>query len=237
MKAIKPLRCFAPTVLTAAPASVDEAVAEAAVLAASNFFDVKFSCSVYRPADPFNNNDSEFCNRRIEAEADHARLLGLTDPPAADRAWERVYRDIVDQAPWLPTVTPTWTDFLSKRAGDGSGSKQTPAVAFEGLRLQRCNSRDKTEQMSHLQKVNQYQPPAVPARRRRESPQSPPAMTTGWRPSHQPAGHHCQGMQTRTGSQQRPGEAPERSWHEPAHRQGRAELTAILATSQRRRPC
>jgi DNA-binding SARP family transcriptional activator len=27
-------------------------------------------------------------------------------------------RDIVDQAPWLPTVTPTWTDFISKRTGN-----------------------------------------------------------------------------------------------------------------------
>jgi len=86
--------------------------------AASDFFDVKFSCHVYRPASPFNNNDSEFCNRRIEAEANHARLLELTDPPAANRAWEHVYRDIINQAPWLPTVTPTWTDFLSKRAGN-----------------------------------------------------------------------------------------------------------------------
>jgi YVTN family beta-propeller protein len=86
--------------------------------AASNFFDAKFSCRSYRPANPFNNNDSEFCHRRIEAQADRARLLGLTNPPAANRTWERVYRDIVDQAPWLPTVTPTWTDFISKRAGN-----------------------------------------------------------------------------------------------------------------------
>jgi hypothetical protein len=45
---------------------------------------------------------------------DRARLFGLTDPPAANRAWKRVYRDIVDQTPWLPTVAPTWTDFISK---------------------------------------------------------------------------------------------------------------------------
>jgi len=69
-------------------------------------------------SNPFNNNDSEFCNRRIEAKAHRARLLGLTNPPAANRAWERVYRDIINQAPWLPTVTPTWTDFISKRAGN-----------------------------------------------------------------------------------------------------------------------
>jgi peptide/nickel transport system substrate-binding protein len=76
------------------------------------------SCRVFRPANPFNNNDSEFCDRRIEARAEHARRLGLTDPNAATREWEGVYRDIVDQAPWLPTVTPTWMDFVSKRVGN-----------------------------------------------------------------------------------------------------------------------
>jgi peptide/nickel transport system substrate-binding protein len=86
--------------------------------AASDFFDVKFSCHVYRPANPFNNDDSEFCNRRIEGEANRARLLALTDPDASTRMWERVYRDILDQAPWLPTVTPIWTDFVSKRIGN-----------------------------------------------------------------------------------------------------------------------
>ena len=86
--------------------------------AASNFFDVKFSCRVFRPANPFNNNDSEFCDRRIDARAEQARRLGLTDPAAATREWERVYRDIVDRAPWVPTVTPTWIDFVSKRVGN-----------------------------------------------------------------------------------------------------------------------
>ena len=86
--------------------------------AASNLFDSKFSCRSYRPANPFNNNDSEFCNRRIEADAERARRLGLTDPDVANRAWQKVYRDIMDRAPWLPTVTPTWTDFISKRVGN-----------------------------------------------------------------------------------------------------------------------
>jgi hypothetical protein len=60
----------------------------------------------------------EFCDRRIEASAEHARRLGLADANAATREWERVYRDIIDQAPWLPTVTPTWMDFVSKRVGN-----------------------------------------------------------------------------------------------------------------------
>ncbi|MDQ5831650.1 MAG: hypothetical protein M3550_01150 [Actinomycetota bacterium] len=73
---------------------------------------------MFRLANPLNNNDSEFCDRRIEARAERARRLGLTDPHAASKQWERVYRDIVDQAPWLPTVTPAWTDFVSKRVGN-----------------------------------------------------------------------------------------------------------------------
>ena len=50
--------------------------------AASNLFDSKFSCRAYRPASPFNNNDSEFCDRRIEAAAERARRLGITNPDA-----------------------------------------------------------------------------------------------------------------------------------------------------------
>jgi peptide/nickel transport system substrate-binding protein len=86
--------------------------------AASNLFDSKFSCSAYRPANPFNNNDSEFCDRRIEAGAERARRLGIANPDASTRVWAKVYRDILDRAPWLPTVTPTWTDFVSRRVGN-----------------------------------------------------------------------------------------------------------------------
>jgi peptide/nickel transport system substrate-binding protein len=86
--------------------------------AASNLFDSKFSCRAFRPANPFNNNDSEFCDRRIDAEAERARRLALTNPDTATRGWQKVYRDILDRAPWLPTVTPTWTDFVSKRVGN-----------------------------------------------------------------------------------------------------------------------
>jgi YVTN family beta-propeller protein len=86
--------------------------------ATSALFDSKLSCRAWRPANPFNNDDSEFCDPRIDAEAERARRLGLTGPDASTRAWQRVYRDILDQAPWLPTVTPTWTDFVSRRVGN-----------------------------------------------------------------------------------------------------------------------
>lgn len=86
--------------------------------AASNFFDVKLSCAALRPASPVNTNDAQFCDRRIEAKADRARRLALTDTAAAERVWEQVYRDVVDQAPWLIAATPRYTDFVSRRAGN-----------------------------------------------------------------------------------------------------------------------
>jgi peptide/nickel transport system substrate-binding protein len=86
--------------------------------AASSLYDNKFSCRAYRPANPFNNNDCELCDRRIDAQAERASRLAQTDALAANRLWEKVYRDVVDRAPWLPTVTPRQTDFVSKRVGN-----------------------------------------------------------------------------------------------------------------------
>jgi hypothetical protein len=32
--------------------------------------------------------------------------------------WQRIDRDVVDQAPWIPLVTPTSFDFVSERVGN-----------------------------------------------------------------------------------------------------------------------
>jgi ABC-type transport system substrate-binding protein len=83
---------------------------------AVNLFDAKLSCRAYRPASEFNNNESQLCDRRVEAR--RARRLALTDPGEAKRLWESIYRDVLDHAPWVPTVTPVWTDFVSQRVGN-----------------------------------------------------------------------------------------------------------------------
>jgi peptide/nickel transport system substrate-binding protein len=41
-----------------------------------------------------------------------------TDPEAARGLWERIDRQIVDQAPWVPLVNPKVVDVLSKRVGN-----------------------------------------------------------------------------------------------------------------------
>ena len=41
-----------------------------------------------------------------------------TNPDAARGAWERVDRQTVDHAPWVPLVNPKVVDVLSKRVGN-----------------------------------------------------------------------------------------------------------------------
>jgi peptide/nickel transport system substrate-binding protein len=47
-----------------------------------------------------------------------ARALQLSDPPRANALWARIDHALVDRAVWLPTVTPTNVDVVSKRVGN-----------------------------------------------------------------------------------------------------------------------
>jgi peptide/nickel transport system substrate-binding protein len=49
---------------------------------------------------------------------ERALTAQATDPEAARGLWERIDRQIVDQAPWVPLVNPKVVDVLSKRVGN-----------------------------------------------------------------------------------------------------------------------
>ena len=72
--------------------------------------------SVPRSAD--NQNLAEFCDPRIDAEIARARSLQTSDPRAASRLWNKIDRDIVDQAPWVSSRTCELMDFVSRRVGN-----------------------------------------------------------------------------------------------------------------------
>jgi ABC-type transport system substrate-binding protein len=86
--------------------------------AASNFFGPNFSCASFTPGNPLNTNMAEFCDPRIDREIDAALTEQATDPAAARRLWQRVEREIVDQAPWVPLHNFWHVDVLSKRVGN-----------------------------------------------------------------------------------------------------------------------
>jgi YVTN family beta-propeller protein len=86
--------------------------------APSGFFQPLFSCSSFLPANPDSQNFSEFCDPHIDREIKRAQREQTTNPVAARNLWQRIDRDVVDQAPWIPLLTPTSFDFVSKRVGN-----------------------------------------------------------------------------------------------------------------------
>jgi peptide/nickel transport system substrate-binding protein len=86
--------------------------------AASGFFNAVLSCASFLPDNPGNSNDAEFCDPHIDRQIEQALAEQATNPDAARGLWERVDRQTVDQAPWVPLVNPKVVDVLSKRVGN-----------------------------------------------------------------------------------------------------------------------
>jgi ABC-type transport system substrate-binding protein len=79
----------------------------------------KLTCNSYVPGDGLATTDaSEFCDPALDRQIARAAALQTTDPPAAATLWARLDRQLTDLAIWLPTVTPSETDLISRRAGN-----------------------------------------------------------------------------------------------------------------------
>ena len=61
---------------------------------------------------------SEFCNHSIDAQMTQAAALQTLDPPAATLLWQRIEREILAQAPVVPTSNARNVDFVAKRVGN-----------------------------------------------------------------------------------------------------------------------
>jgi YVTN family beta-propeller protein len=86
---------------------------------ASDFFDLFFRCSSFRPADPADTRSgSFFCHPGIDRQISQADQLQVSDPQAAGQAWAKVDHEITDLAPWVPLVSLRFADFTSARVGD-----------------------------------------------------------------------------------------------------------------------
>lgn len=86
--------------------------------AASDFVQLKLSCSAFHPGTDDNPNSGGFCDRGLDRLMRRARLLQVADPTLANALWARIDRRLVDRAAWLPLVTPANTDLVSQRVGN-----------------------------------------------------------------------------------------------------------------------
>jgi peptide/nickel transport system substrate-binding protein len=83
--------------------------------AASDFLQILLGCGSFHPNSNSSPNIAEFCHKGIQAKMDHAGLLGLTDPNAANDLWAQVDKEMTDQAPWVAMFNPKLLDFTSAR--------------------------------------------------------------------------------------------------------------------------
>jgi ABC-type transport system substrate-binding protein len=84
----------------------------------SDFVGPLLSCGSFLPASPANLNTAEFCDPRIDAQAQHAHTLQLRAPAAAVGRWAAIDRELVDEAPWVPLYNPRDLTVLSARVGN-----------------------------------------------------------------------------------------------------------------------
>ncbi len=101
--------------------------------AASGFFNAIFSCASFVPNSRQNLNDAEFCDPRIDRQIETALAAQATNPDAARGLWERVDRQTVDQAPWVPLINPKTVDVLSGRVGNYEYSPNGLGMLFDQL--------------------------------------------------------------------------------------------------------
>jgi peptide/nickel transport system substrate-binding protein len=84
----------------------------------SDFIDPLLTCGSFLPASQDNANDAEFCDPRIDAQAERALTSRPGDPAAATASWAAIDRELTDQAPWIPLYNPRYLTVLAARVGN-----------------------------------------------------------------------------------------------------------------------
>jgi peptide/nickel transport system substrate-binding protein len=63
------------------------------------------------------SNESGFCDPRIDKRMTAATRLQISEPSLAIRRWASIAHDVMDQAPWVPLVSRSWANVVSRRLG------------------------------------------------------------------------------------------------------------------------
>lgn len=75
--------------------------------APSDFLELQLACGS-------SANVSHFCDPKIDRTMTRADELQSTDPAQAALLWERIDREMTDQAPWVPVLNDRRTDLLAR---------------------------------------------------------------------------------------------------------------------------
>ncbi len=92
--------------------------------AASDFLYILFGCESFHAGSDSSINIAGFCDRKINARMKAALTLGVEDEAAANARWTQIDRAVTDASPMATLFTPKHVDFVSKRVGNFTFSKQ-----------------------------------------------------------------------------------------------------------------
>jgi peptide/nickel transport system substrate-binding protein len=86
---------------------------------AAGFIPPLLGCDAFVPSSPeLSTNLTQFCDPSIDAQMLRATSLQAQNPPAATLLWQQIERELLAQAPLVPTTNRRVADFLSERVGN-----------------------------------------------------------------------------------------------------------------------
>jgi peptide/nickel transport system substrate-binding protein len=91
---------------------------------ASDFLYILFGCESFHPGSDSSINMAGFCNKKINAKMHQALKLAVTNEQRANTMWSQIDRMVTDQAPMVTLFNPKHVDFVSKRVGNFTFSKE-----------------------------------------------------------------------------------------------------------------
>ena len=92
--------------------------------AASDFLYILFGCESFHPGSDSSINMAGFCDKKINAKMHQALKLSVTNEQRANTMWSQIDRMVTDQAPMVTLFNPKHVDFVSKRVGNFTFSKE-----------------------------------------------------------------------------------------------------------------
>ena len=92
--------------------------------APSDFLYILFGCESFHPGSDSSINIAGFCDKKINAQMHRALDLGTTDENTANALWSKIDKMVTNEAPMATLFTPKHIDFVSKRVGNFTFSKQ-----------------------------------------------------------------------------------------------------------------
>ena len=92
--------------------------------AASDFLYILFGCESFHPGSDSSINFSGWCDKPINDQMHKALNTAVTNESAANVQWAKIDKEVTDQAPMATLFTPKHLDFVSKRVGNFTFSKQ-----------------------------------------------------------------------------------------------------------------